>query len=156
MENRSLRFSDLSQVMPEVFRLRDQGYTQTGSWDLVQTCNHLADWMSFPFDGFPKPPWFISWMFPLMRLTVGKSALKKILATGVMGKGMPTMPETVYKAGGNPEEAIDRLAKSLERLSVAKNAIYPSPVFGTMSREELVRLQLVHCGHHLEFLVPKQ
>lgn len=54
MENRSLRFSELQQVMPEVYRLRDQGYTQSGSWDLTQACQHLADWMSFPFDGFPS------------------------------------------------------------------------------------------------------
>ena len=156
MENRSLSFSDLRQVMPEVYRLRDHGYTQTGSWDLVQTCDHLADWMSFPIDGFPKAPWFIGWMFPLLRLTVGKSALKKILATGEMGRGTPTMPETVYKAGGNPEKAIERLAKSLERLSGAKSPIHPSPIFGVMTKEQLVRLQLIHCAHHLGFLIPKR
>lgn len=156
MKNRTLSFVELQQVMPEVYRLRDQGYTRMGSWDLVQTCEHLADWMSFSCDGFPRPPWFIAWMFPLVRLTVGKSALKKILKAGSMGAGMPTMPETVYEAGGSQEQAIERLARSLERLSEAKGALYPSPVFGAMTKEELVRLQLVHCAHHLGFLIPKQ
>ena len=156
MEDRRLSFSEVQQVMPEVYRLRDQGYTQMGSWDLTQTCEHLADWMSFPFDGFPKPPWFIAWMFPIMRLTVGKSSLKRILATGEMGRGVPTMPETVYSVGRSPEKAIERLARSLERLRISEEPIYPSPVFGAMTKEELSRLQLVHCSHHLGFLKPKQ
>ena len=156
MGNRSLSFSDLRQILPEVYRLRDEGYTQTGSWDLMQTCEHLADWMSFPLDGFPKQPWFIAWMFPIMRLTFGKSSLRKILTTGEMGKGMPTMPETVYKAGGSLDKAIERLAASIERLSDSQGPFHPSPVFGKLGKEELVRLQLVHCGHHLAFLNPNR
>jgi hypothetical protein len=72
-----------------------------------------------------------------------------------MSQGTPTMPETVYKAGGNPEKAIERLAKSLERLSGAKSPFHPSPIFGVMTKEQLVRLQLIHCAHHLGFLIPK-
>lgn len=91
-----------------------------------------------------------------MRITIGKSSLRKILKSGEMGKGMPTMPETVHKAGENPDQPIERLAKSIDRLSSAQEPTYPSPVFGKMSKEELVRLQLIHCTHHLGFLIPKQ
>ena len=31
----------------------------------------------------------------------------------------------------------------------------PSPLFGKMSRDELTRLHLIHCAHHLSFLTPK-
>ena len=105
MDDRSLSFSELQQVMPEVYRLLDQGYTQMGSWDLTQTCEHLADWMSFPFDGFPKPPWFIAWMFPIKRLTVGKSSLKRIPATGAKcGQGL----RNVGRRWGNDAEVSRR------------------------------------------------
>jgi hypothetical protein len=95
-------------------------------------------------------------MFPIMRLTIGKSSLRKILTTGEMGKGMPTMPETVYKAGGSLDKAIERLAKSVERLADSQGPFYPSPVFGKLDKEKLVLLQLVHCSHHLALLNPKR
>jgi hypothetical protein len=45
--------------------------------------------------------------------------------------------------------------EGVERLKAHTGAIIPSPFFGPMSKDECVGLQLVHCAHHLSFLVPK-
>ena len=33
--------------------------------------------------------------------------------------------------------------------------LHPSPMFGSLDREQLYRLQLIHCAHHLGFLLPR-
>jgi hypothetical protein len=65
------------------------------------------------------------------------------------------MPQTVPPPGGDPREAIAKLRASVERLKGHAGPIVASPVFGPMTKDEAVRMQLVHCAHHLSFLIPK-
>jgi hypothetical protein len=69
--------------------------------------------------------------------------------------GKPTMPETVPPPGGDARVAIEKLRASVERLKAFTGTIVPSPLFGPMTKDEAVRMQLVHAVHHLSFLVPK-
>jgi hypothetical protein len=151
---RQLSFSNLDDVMREVDRLSREGYVATGNWDLGQICEHLADWMSFAMDGFPKPPFPIAVMLLLLRATQGKRMLRKILETGEMGQGSPTMPETVYEKESSPEKAMERLRQAIARLQASSGPFCPSPLFGSLSKEELIGLHLVHCAHHLRYLGP--
>jgi hypothetical protein len=154
-QRRSLVFNDLDEVIRDAETLLAKGYEKTGNWDLAQCCNHLADWLRFPVEGFPKMPLFLKPFFWMARKTIGRKKLLQYINTRSFPAGKPTMPETVKAPGGDPREAVAALRKSVERLKAHNGPIVPSPLFGPMTKDEAVRMQLVHCAHHLSFLLPK-
>ena len=89
MERRNLRFSVLADIKSDLLNLLSKGYTKTGEWDLDQIANHLADWMTFPMDGFPKMPLLIKILIGIMRITQGKSLYKKFVDNQRMSTGQP-------------------------------------------------------------------
>ena len=154
-QRRTLQFNDLDEVVRDAENLQARGYEKAGKWDLAQVCGHLAEWLRFPVEGFPKAPAPIRAVFWVLRKTVGRKKLLTYITTGSFPAGKPTMPETVPPPGGDPREAIGKLTASVERLKEYAGTIVPSPLFGPMTKDEAVRMQLVHCAHHLSFLVPK-
>ena len=54
-ERRTLKFTSLDQVMPDVDQLLG-GYTQLGNWTLGQSCKHVGDIVVKSIDGFSKLP----------------------------------------------------------------------------------------------------
>ena len=155
-EPRRLRFATLDSVVREVERLRDEGYTKAGRWDLSQVCEHLADWMTYPLDGFPPLPLSARIFLAATRAVQGKKLLGQIIATQSMPADQPTISESVHPAGGDERASVTRLISAIERLTEHRGTIHPSPLFGPLSRQELITLQLAHCLHHLNYLIPKQ
>jgi hypothetical protein len=155
MPLRELRFAKLSDIKNDLDQLASQGFKKSGSWDLSQMSNHLADWMGFPIDGFPKPPWFVGLFLGLMRITQGKALYRKFVKEQRMPTSQPTVPTTVYPPNDSHDAAVKRLHQAIDRLSTYRGPIYPSPLFGQLSYDETVALQLAHCAHHLRFLEPK-
>jgi Protein of unknown function (DUF1569) len=155
MPRRDLRFATLSDVLRDIHDLQTKGYERTANWDLSQVSDHLADWMTFPIDGFPSMPWFVRWMLGVMRVVQGKSLLKKFIQSQRMATGQPTVPSTVHTSTQDSARSIERLQNAIRRLELHRGPIHPSPLFGAMSYDELIGLQLAHCAHHLSFLIPK-
>ena len=154
VERRKLSFASLDEVMADAENLLAKGYERAGNWDLAQVCLHLADWMRFPVEGFPKLPVFLRPLFWLFRMTVGPAKRLKYVAEG-MPSGKPTMPQTVAQAGGDAVLAVAKLKEAAARFEAYTGTIHPSPLFGAMNKDEALQLQLVHCSHHLSFLIPK-
>jgi hypothetical protein len=152
-ERRKLTFASLDEVVADAENLLAKGYDKAGNWDLAQVCSHLAEWMRFPIDGFPKVPLVLRPMFWLMRVTVGKSMRVKILKGGFDAGGR-TMPQTVAQPGGDVAAAVAKLKETAERFKAHAGPVHPSPLFGAMTKDEALQLQLKHCEHHLSFLVP--
>jgi hypothetical protein len=153
-QRRKLAFASLGEVVADAENLLAKGYDKAGNWDLAQVCGHLAEWMRFPIDGFPKLPLFLRPLFWLFRNTVGEAKRLKYTAEG-MPAGKPTMPQTVGQPGGDPAAAVAELKKTAALFAAHTGPIHPSPLFGAMNKDEALRLQLVHCAHHLSFLVPR-
>ena len=152
---RSLQFESLAQIGEEAQRLLDAGYEANGNWDLAQTCMHLTDWMRFPMDGYPRAFFPIRMMLWMMKMTIGRSQLKKILASGFQA-GTPTMPATVHdKNKQSDEQAVADLKATIDRFNCHNGGFFASPLFGEMTKTEHTQLQLVHGAHHLAFLAPK-
>jgi len=105
-------------------------------------------------DGFPKLPLFLRPVFWLFRNTVGKAKRLKYTAEG-MPSGKPTIPQTVARPGGDATAAVAKLKEVAERFAAHAGPIHPSPLFGAMTKDDALQLQLRHCEHHLSFLVPK-
>ena len=152
---RDLRFESLDQVAAEVQRLHHDGYVSVGKWNLGQVAAHLGDWLSYPMDGFPKPLAPIRLMLWILKVTWGKREFKRMLSSGQMKAGNPTMPATVHDPGTDETESIDRLLATIERFKAHPGEFHPSPVFGVLSRDEALQLQLLHASLHLSFLVPR-
>ena len=159
MQRRSLRFSTLAELKSDLLELHSLGYKQTGKWDLSQISEHLGDWISFPMDGFPKMPFAIKLLIGIIRVTRGKSLFKKFVENQRMPAGQPTMTQTVHLPNADTDaeaRSVERLAGLINRLVDFNGPIHPSPLFGSLSYDELVSLQLAHAAHHLSFLVPNQ
>jgi hypothetical protein len=154
-QRRELAFRDLDEVIADAERLQAQGYEKAGNWDLAQVCGHLSEWMRYPVDGYPRAGCFIGTVLWLMKVTVGKKIFRKVLATGTMRSGGPTMKETVPEPGGDTSAAVNRLKETVQRFKAHAGEYQPSPLFGRLTRDEALKLQLVHCAHHLNFLIPK-
>lgn len=153
-ERRTLDFRDLDAVLRDLDLLAS-GYDRAGNWNLAQVCGHLAEWMRFPIDGFPRPALPIRMILWFMRITVGKRMLNEILAKRSMPRGRPTLRETVPASTGNDAAAIEQLRQVIARFRAHTGPFQPSPAFGDMDRETCTQLQLIHCSHHLSFLVPR-
>jgi hypothetical protein len=154
-KRRPLVFNDLDEVVRDAEGLLATDYDKAGNWDLAQVAGHLAEWMRFPVEGFPNAPAPIRALFWVIRKLFGRKKLLTYIETKSFPAGKPTFPETVPPPGGDPREAVEKLRRGVERLKGHRGPIVPSPLFGNMTKDEAVRMQLVHAAHHLSFLVPK-
>lgn len=152
---RRLKFADLHEAVRDAETLRERGYRRAGKWDLSQACGHLAQWIDFPIDGFPSPPTLLKPVLFVMRHTVGPIAARRVIAKGEMPDNAPTMSQTVPAPGGDESAAVDRLRRAVERFESYQGPFQPSHLFGQLSRDEWMRVQLIHCAHHLGFLIPE-
>lgn len=152
---RELEFQNLDEAVLEAERLQRLGYDRAGNWDLAQVCGHLADWMSFPLDGFPPTPLLFRPVFWMLRKTVGPAQLRKVRNARSVPRGVPTIPQTVPAPGRDEAPDVERLRRMVARFQAHDGPIQPSPLFGPMDRETATRLQLLHCAHHLGFLIPR-
>jgi hypothetical protein len=153
---RDLTFATLDDVTRDAENLLARGYDRAGNWDLSQCCGHLTEWMRYPLDGYPKVPLVFAPVMWLTKATLGKGMLKKILSTGKFDAGGRTLKQTVPAPGGDDAAAVAKLRETVERFKAHAGPFHPSPLFGQMTRDEWVRLNLAHTAHHLSFLVPRQ
>ena len=154
-ERRQLKFDSLADVVRDADSLLAKGYDKVGKWDLSQCASHLAYWLTCPIDGFGKAPLVAKAFLWFARNTVGPGQLKKILANGFPPGGM-TDPASVKPSDGNDAAAVQKLKTAIARFEAHTGPIVPSPFFGPMDKDTNRKLHLVHCAHHLSFLIPKQ
>ena len=153
---RPLEFSSLDEVVNDINALLENGYESVGKWDLAQCCGHLNEWMRFPMDGYPKPNLVVGLILGFVKMMRGKSMLAGILQKKTFPEGGPTMPDTVFNAGSRDDgQVVSEFAGTIDRLKNYQGKIQPSPLFGEMDRDTMIKLQLVHCAHHLSFLLPR-
>ena len=153
-QRRSVVFENLDEVAGDARSLLANGYTTGGNWNLAQVCGHLNDWMRFPIDGYPRASAPIRALLWLMKVTMGRKQLQRILADGFSAK-TPTMPQTVHAADAiSDAAAVDQFLETINRFKDFDGPLAVSPVFGELTPDEAVQLQLRHCAHHLSFLTP--
>jgi hypothetical protein len=150
---RELVFEDLQSVMRDVESLRDSGCARAGEWNLAQTCGHLASWMAFPVSGYPRPPLIAR---VILRLSRGRAQkqLEQVLGKGLLPLGQRTARSTIPPADADEADAVASLRLAVDRFIDHDGNFHPSPFFGELDRAAHLKLQLVHCAHHLSFLRP--
>jgi hypothetical protein len=153
---RLLRFATLDEAVRDAEILLTRGYERAGNWDLARCCHHLAVLMGWPIDGFPpmsRPRRAAAW---LLKMTVARRWLRKVLASGVWPPGTPTDERTFPPLGCTDAEAVAMLRRAVDRLLTHDGPFRESPLFGMLDKETLVALHCIHTAHHLGFLTPKQ
>lgn len=152
---RTLKFDTLADAVRDAEALLAKGYDKTGKWSLGQVCGHLANWLSYPLDGFPKVPLLLRPVLWMMKVMIGKRKLKTYLADRSFPAGKPTIPQSVPPATAEDADGVAKLKAAVERFAAHTGPVKPSPLFGAMTKDTADGLQRVHCAHHLSFLVPK-
>jgi hypothetical protein len=151
---RHLTFATLGDAVRDAEQLLARGYERAGTWGLAHCCHHLAVLMGWPIDGFPPmsaPRRVAAWV---LNHTVARRWLRRVLDTGVWPTGTPTDGRTFPPPGCTEAEAVAMLRRATDRLLAHAGPFRPSPLFGLLDKEALVRLHLIHTAHHLSFLVP--
>ncbi len=152
---RSLTFDSLDAIVRDVETLAAKGYEKTGKWDLAQMCNHLAEWIKYPLDGYPKVPIVLRPVVWLMKVTIGKRAGRDLIEGRGMKLGTQTLPQTVFPGGQDEAAAVANFKAVVERWKAHTGPMHASPLFGALSRDDWDKAQCGHAAHHLSFLVPR-
>jgi hypothetical protein len=154
-DRRTLKLRSLADLRADIDRIEAAANAgtlrRTGNWTTGQVLGHLAAWMSYPYVGFPmkRAPWFV-------RLIVGRRKnryLNEAMPSGVRIPGIEG--GTVGLEDLTVQEAVSKLRSSIARLESGAPPVHPSPVFGEMTLDEVVRLNLRHAELHLSFLHPE-
>jgi hypothetical protein len=149
VDQRRLDFKDFSDASAEVDRLHRGGHEKAGQWDLAQVCDHLTYFMKGSLDGHPyRVPW-------LLKVLLGRLVLRRILKQRRMKANGPTPQKPLPSPGGDEVAAVARFQQTLKRVQGHPGEFHDSPFFGHLTTRQWRDLHLIHCGHHLGFLVPK-
>lgn len=149
MEQRQLEFKDFTDVLAELDRLHAGGCEKLVQWDLAQVCNHLAYFMEGALDGHTyRVPWIFKFLF-------GRLVLRRILKKRRMKAGVPSPQKPPPTPGGDESAAVARLKQAIGRLLSHEGELHASPFFGYLTPQQWRDLHLIHCAHHLGFLVPR-
>jgi hypothetical protein len=154
-DRRQLKFDTLADAVRDAETLLANGYDKVGQWSLGRCCGHLANWLTYPIDGFPKIPLALRPVMWLVRNTVGRSKVEQYLREQKFPAGGPTVPQSVPAPDADDTEGVAKLKAAVERYEAYTGPLHPSPVFGPLDKETLAKLHRVHTAHHLSFLVPK-
>jgi hypothetical protein len=152
-DRRTLRFESIDQVLAEVDRLveaeRAGRLRRLGNWSLGQTLGHLAAWAEYGYTGSPlKVPFFIRWLLRLRKRKFLYGPMRAgVKIPGVEGGTLATDPVPL-------DEALQRFRAVMRRLQTEAPTA-PNVVFGRLTHEESVAINLRHAELHLGFFVPQ-
>lgn len=147
-KRRPLDLHSLDEVIAEVQRLRDGGYTATGNWNLSQIGEHVSETIRIGLDGDQKR---LAW--PMRKL--GGVILARARRTRTMMAGTPTLPRLKPASGEADDPAkIERLLATLTEARDFAGPLPPYPLSDGLTLDGWKDLMVVHAQHHLRFLEP--
>ena len=151
---RAVYVSDLQDVLRDVEDLQAWGYQRLGQWSLGQVCSHLSMLIHCFLDGFPQQPMFSRVPLWLCRNTIARFPAGRSMMINILTGSVRTFPQLVPSTQTDDDAAAADLRQAIRRLQDHPGPFQPSPALGRLEPTELMRLQLVHCAHHLGFLTP--
>jgi hypothetical protein len=153
-QRRKLRLRTIDEAIGEAERVAEaerQGrLARAGNWSLGKTLGHLATWANFAHDGYPAevhPPLPIRLVIRLMRGRILRDGMSPGMRIGRMPEGTLGLDELPT------EEGLNRYRAALKRLA-ASAPTGASPVFGRLTHDQWIQLNLRHAELHLGFQVP--
>ena len=145
-KRRAIQFETVDQITPEVERLK-AAHRLVGNWSLGQVCRHLEASFQGSIRGLDLRNHRIK------RFFFAKRMLAQALRSGIP-EGYTVDPGIEPPSNVNENEAMDGLARAIERYRHHQGRLHPHPLFGRLSREMWDRVHCVHSAHHLSFVIP--
>jgi hypothetical protein len=151
-DRRPLRFDTFEQMWADVERIvaseRAGTLRRTGNWKVGQTFGHLAAFINFAYDGYPKrPPLLIRLLVkPMKRKFIHGSLPAGVKIPGAEGGTWGIEPLSV-------DDGVRVLRAAWDRLR-ASPPTKPNPIFGPLTHDEWQQMHLRHAELHLSFLHP--
>ena len=151
MDRRILDLNNFDNVINEAERLSEKGYRKAGQWDLAHVCSHCVLGMQAALDGTNfKPPWFLQWILKWL----GPLLLNSILKKRAFNPGLKAPPIFLPENNLDEVQELERFKKCVHRFQNHAGEYQRSPVYGYLSPQQWRDLHIIHCSHHLGFLVP--
>jgi hypothetical protein len=155
LQRRKLRFETVDDALAEAERLaaaeREGCLGRAGNWSLGRTLGHLATWANFAFDGYP----------PEVCAPLPVRVILKLVRNRIIEQGMTPGVKVGRVPGGTvgtdeltPDEGLRRFRTAMERLR-ASAPTGVNPVFGRLTHEQWIKLNLRHAELHLGYQLPK-
>lgn len=158
-DRRVCAYKNIGELMADLDRIESANHAGTlrcsGNWTAGMNLEHVAKTFEYPLDGFPfkvAPParWIASLLLKKRLLAgesfpAGISPPPKFLIKGDISAPFPSKNTTF-------QEGVSRLRTVLERLKNGAQFTIPSPVFGKMTHNETMKIQLSHAALHLGFM----
>ncbi len=143
-----IQLSTLNDAKKELHKLKSAQEVKWKNWNISEICLHCAQTIQYSMTGYPK-------MKPLLiRVTIGKLAIKKFLRQGFMKHDL-----TAHVPGSNPidttlskEESIDELMKTIRKFESFHGTLKPHLLFGNLTKEDYGTYFAMHIADHLNEL----
>jgi hypothetical protein len=150
---RELSFASLDDIVADVDRLcaaeAAGKLKRLGNWSLGQACGHIAEWMNYPYDGYPKdinPPWIVKWIVGFKRKAILSGKMSPgVKIPGIQGGTKGIDPLSTVEGTGRLRRAIERMKNTAPTM--------PNPLFGPLTHQEWQSMNRGHAQLHLSFFV---
>lgn len=150
ISKRRLDFQSADDVIGEIERLKNDGYTKLKRWNLSQICDHLTKTMEGEMNGLGfRIPW-------ILRRTVGDWITRRVLKSRSM-PSVPTLPRlrpTADQVSEDPK-VIEHCLVTIRKASLFDGSLDDYPFVDDLTHEQWRQFMWIHAAHHLGFLVPK-
>jgi hypothetical protein len=153
MTRRPLDFRSFDDVAADVARLASTPHDRCGNWDLARTCDHLALSIEAVVEDRPVP---VPPHIKLMARLIGPMMLRHVLKTRKLPNGVKGPASIMPADAPDLDGSIVRLNKAIEAAKTFPGLRRRHPLFGPITLEQWKDATLIHCAHHLSFLVPKE
>ncbi len=150
---RMLDFRSVADLGRELDRIEEACHSgavkPTGSWSVGQNCQHVAKFFSFALDGFDAPA-------PMpIRIIATLLFKKKAIGPGPMPSGIKLPAKASYMLPDpdvSDKDGIAFLRQQIQRIKNGEQFTHPSPIFGKLTHDQWMNIQLKHAAMHLGFL----
>lgn len=120
----------------------------SGKWTYYQIIVHITDSIYSSLYGYPGlMPWIV-------RKTIGRLVLARILADGKMNPGYYNPSTPKEKVEGDAISALGRLRECIKEFKNWDGKFSVHPIFDVMDKQTWEKLHCIHASLHLSFVHP--
>jgi|GEM_PF-580544 len=144
---RNLNFENFDEIMVDVERLLN-GCDVVGGWSFAQICRHLSSSLRVTADlpaSTPQDP--SKWMAEELKRQIFESGL---VPEGYVAPQLVVPAETVAES-----DEVESLRQAIAYYRASSGPVIPHIFLGPLTKVEWDRYHLMHCAHHLSFVIPK-
>lgn len=137
-------FEDLLAELEKIEKARE--LKTSGVWSVYQLLEHMSENLYGSLHGFSRH------QPKIVRMTIGKFVLRKILKSGVMRSGYPNPHTPKTREEGDILSSIQKLRSIIEEFQNHRGNFAMHPIFDKLTKEQWMQLHLIHFSMHLSFL----